>query len=184
MSQYGIFAGIAGTALSLAAAAGAIRLAWAERKGWQPPEEAVSKGTAKLAALGSMVALALIYALGESVLGLKGLSILALTCLGIALAALAVTIYLSITRTFTQRDGRRTVGGFRLTEEAAKIKAEKKETEKQLFADSQDDHDRVWTPGSRALAQIALVFSYIALILGGTIALAAAAALAFNVARV
>jgi hypothetical protein len=56
-------------------------------------------------------------------------------------------------------------------------------SEAQLFKDSQNDHDLVWTPQSRALAHIALVMAYIGLILSGTIALAAAAALAFNAAN-
>jgi disulfide bond formation protein DsbB len=181
MSQFGIFAGIAGTALTLAAAAAAIRLAWAERKGWQPPEEAVSKGTARIAALGSMVGLALIFALGKSVLGLKGLTILALVSFVVALVSLGATIYLSITRVFRRKNGKRTVGGFRLTDEAKEIQTQKRQTEAQLFKDSQDDHDRVWIPKSRAAAHIVFSFAYIALILSGTIALAAAAALAFNV---
>jgi hypothetical protein len=180
MSQYGVFANIVGTALSLAAAAGAIRLAWAERKAWQPPEEAVSKGTAKLAALGSMVGLALIYALGETVLGLRGLSLLAMISFVVALISLATTTYLSITRTFTRKDGSRTVGGFRLTAEAALIKKKRGLNEAQLFNDSQDDHNLVWTPGSRGLAHIALGFAYIGLILCGTISLSAAAAVAFH----
>jgi hypothetical protein len=181
LNKYGIFADVTGTALALAAAAGAISLAWTKRTKWQPPEEAVPNATARLASLGAMVALALIYAFGSTVLGFRGLAILAVAAFSIALLALACTIYLSITRSFLRANGKRTVGGFRLTEEAEQIRKTKQLTEQQLFSDAQGRHDLVWTSSSRAWAHIAMNFAFLGLILSGTIALSAAAALAFMV---
>lgn len=48
-----------------------------------------------------------------------------------------------------------------------------------MFADSQGDHDLVWTRGSRAAVQIAATLAFIVLILSGTIALTAAATAAY-----
>lgn len=179
MTSYGIFADIAGTALALAAAATAIGFAWTKRAKWAPPEEAVPKGVARLASLGAMVALAAIFARGESVLGLEGLILLAGSSFLVALVGLVVSTYISTTRTFTYADGRRTLGGFRLTDEAAGIARKRNINEKQMFADAQGDHDLVWTRGSRAAVQIAATLAFIVLILGGTISLTAAATAAY-----
>lgn len=179
MSQYGVFANIAGTALALAAATTAISLAWTKRSKWQPPEEVVSDATARLASLGAMVSLALIYTFGQSVLGARGTALVAIVGFTIAICALGVTIYLSVARSFKYPDGSRTLGGFRLTSEATKIQKRKGQSEQQMFTDAQGDHDLVWTPQSRAVAHVAMTFAFIALILCGTIALSAAAAFAF-----
>ena len=178
MSKYGIFADIAGTALALSAAATAITLGWTKRATWQPPEEAVLKGLARLTSLGSMIALAAIFVLGKSVIGPRWLLIDAATLFLVAVVALLVSIYLSVTRTFSY-EGRRVLGGFRLTAEAARITKEKGQGEQQLFTDAQGDQDLVWTRGSRAAAQIVVVIAYLMLVLCGTIALTAAAAAAF-----
>lgn len=178
MSQYGIFADLAGTALALSAAATAIGLAWNKRANWAPPEEAVPAGVARMASLGAMIGLAAIFALGKR-LGVERLLAMAAACFVVGLIGLAVSAYLSVTRTFTYADGKRTLGGFRMTSEAAKIAKRKQQTEQQLFYDAQGDHDLVWTRGSRAAAHVAITLGYIALILCGTIALTAAAASAF-----
>lgn len=179
MTSYGIFANIAGTALALSAAAIAISLAWTKRAKWAPPEEAVSKGVARLASLGAMIVLAAIFALGDDLLGLRGLLAMAGGAFLIAITGLVISIYLSVTRTFKYADGRRTLGGFRLTSEAAKIAKDKGQTEQQMFTDVHDDHDRVWTRGSRAAVEIAATLAFIILILCGTSALTAAAAAAY-----
>lgn len=172
MSEYGVFANGVAVAGSLAAAAGAIGLAWMRRARWQPPEEVVPNATAKVAGLISMVAIALLYAFGPAELGSRGLAIVAVVTLVLAILSLCFTIYVSVSRTF-QKNGKPILGGFQMTEEARSIQRAHQQTEQEML--DTVSPDKVWTRGSIALAHIAATIGFIGLITCGTISLAAAA---------
>lgn len=172
MSEYGVFANVVAIAGSLAAAAGAIGLAWMRRARWQPPEEAVSQGTAKVAGLVSMVAIALLYAFGADQLGKAGLARIALIGLGIVIVSLSLTTLLSVSRTFQKAD-KKILGGFRLTAEARRVQEQHQQSEQEMLDTVRAD--KVWTRGSIALCHMLATLGFTTLIASGTISLAAAA---------
>lgn len=172
MSDYGVFANVVAIAGSLMAATAAIRLAWMGRARWQPPEEAVSKGTAKIAALGSAIAIALLYAFGADELGKKGLAITALAAFGLVIVSLALTVLLSTSRTF-EKDGRKILGGLTLTSEAKDVQERHGQSEQEML--DTVAADKVWTRGSIAMSHMLATLGFILLIGSGTIALAAIA---------
>ena len=176
MNEYGVFANIVAIAGSLAAAAGALRLAWMKRSNWQPPEESVPDAVGKFASLFAMIIIGFLYAFAESLLGLRGLAWLSFVCFLLALVFLATTIFVNVNYTFeSNRDGEviRVLGGKHLTTEAAEIASDKNQTEQQMFEDGQWDKDLIWTRKSQATFQIVSTISFIGLISFGTTAVAA-----------
>jgi hypothetical protein len=87
MKDFGIFAFLVTIVTSLAAAAGAIRLAFMKRTKWQPPEEVVASGTSRLASLLAMVFIALLFVFGARV-GLAPLGGITVLLFVIAIVAL------------------------------------------------------------------------------------------------
>jgi hypothetical protein len=180
MSDYGVFATAVATAGALSSAAAAISLAFMKRSKWQPPEEAVPNGAARLAALLSMVVIAVLYVFGSR-MGSIALAALTVGFLIIAIVALVVVISNSIKYSYyyppAESEANRRLGGSVLTPEAAKIAKQKGRSIKQLFEDAQGDKDLVWTRESQSAVSIRTTLSFIGLIGFGTCTLIAAAML-------
>jgi hypothetical protein len=175
MSEYGVFANVVATAGSLAAAAAAITLAFKKRAKWQPPEETVPAAVSRVSGLIAMIFIALIYVFAKD-LGRIWLAVIALVFLAATVYTLTVTIRVNTTFSFYypgMKEEDRKLGGDVLEDEAARIKAEKKINEQQLFTDAQGNKDLVWTKASQSSIQIRSTLSFIGLIAFGTCALAA-----------
>ena len=177
MKDFGVFAFLVAIITSLAAAAGAIRLAFMKRTKWQPPEEVVASGTSRLASLMAMVCIALLFVFGARV-GLVPLGVITVLLFMIAVAALIMTISTNTKYSYyypaTKSEANRKLGGSVLTPEAAKIKATHGQTEQEMFVDVKGAKDKIWTRESQATVNIRSVISFIALIGFGTCSLAAA----------
>src|SRR5262249_11274209 len=138
MSDYGQFANVVGIAGSLAAAAGAITLAFQKRARWQPPEETLPAATARVSGLIVMVFIALIYVFAKA-MGALALAIIAVLCLAVALAALIDAIRVNVTYSvyYPKGDGKneknRKLGGSAFTAEAEAIRKSKGIGEQQLL---------------------------------------------------
>jgi hypothetical protein len=151
------------------------------RARWQPPEEDLPGATAKFAALVCAVAVAVLYAIGREELGLSGLAWTAGWSIGVAVLALLISIY--VNTAFTFRKGResphatRILGGFRLTEEAARVREDKGLTEQRMYETGGFDPDLVWTRSSRGLVKMLSSTAYLSLQAFGSIGLASAAML-------
>lgn len=176
MSEYGVFAQLVAVVGCLAAAAAAITLAFMKRARWQPPREAVPEATARLSALITMVAIALLFVFGARI-GDVGLAIIAVVLLVVALIALRTSIRTNTTYSFDvpapNPDDSRVLGGHTLTDEARDIVRRHKLTESQLLADAKFNKDLVWTRDSQADIQSRSAFAFIALIGAGSSCLAA-----------
>jgi hypothetical protein len=175
--DYGVFANVVAIAGCLAAAAGAMGIAWMKRAKWQPPEEEVPGATGKFAALFSMVIIAILYVFGAEWFGSSGLAALALIAFGLAVIFLCIAIFVGSSRSFEVRGSkkkRRVLGGLKLTPEAERIRAEHGLSEQQMFDDAQWEKDLVWTKSSQALVLVLSTVAFIGLIASGTTAVAAA----------
>lgn len=177
MTDYGVLANIVGTVTSLAAAGGAITLAFTKRAKWQPPEEAVPKAVSRVAGLVTMVGVALLYAFSTT-LGVGWLAAITVGGLALTVGALSVAITTNIKHAcYWPEDpieANRHLGGDVLTGEASRIARERGLKLQQLFADAQGDKDLVWTRDSQAAVHIRSTLSYILLIGAGACSLAAA----------
>jgi hypothetical protein len=177
MSHYGVFADVVSSVTSLMSAAGAIRLAFMGRARWQPPEEVVSSGVAKLSSLVTAVGIALLWVF-RAELGVRVLAIVAVVAVLLALVALAMAINVNIRHAYyypvARKERNRKLGGATLTDEAAKISRERGRTAQMFLEDAQGDKDLVWTRSSQAMVNITSTLSFIVLIASGSCALAAA----------
>jgi hypothetical protein len=175
VSDYGAFANLVGVAGSLAAATGAITLAFKKRARWQPPEEAVPAAVARVSALIAMVFIALIYVFARQI-GAFGLAVLAILCLIGATYSLIQAVTTNVKYSFYypgNDEGSRKLGGSELTSEAAQIVRGKSITAQEMFDHAQGRKDLVWTKESQAQVQVRSTLSFIGLIGFGTSALAA-----------
>jgi hypothetical protein len=177
MKDFGVFAFLVAIVSSLAAAAGAIMLAFMKRAKWQPPEEVVANGTSRLASLMSMVFIALLFTFGARI-GLVPLGVITVLLFLIAIFALTMTISTNIKYSYyypaARNEANRKLGGSVLVPEAAQIKATYNQTEQDMFVDVEGAKDKIWTRESQASVNIRSVVSFIALIGFGTCSLAAA----------
>jgi predicted RND superfamily exporter protein len=180
VSEYGVFANVVAIAGALSSAAAAITLAFMKRSKWQPPEEALPTATSRLAALLSMVVIAILFVFGNRI-GIVALAGVTIAFLIIAIVALVVVIYYSTNYSYYypghEVEANRKLGGNVLTDEAERIREKKRRTIKQMFDDAQGDKDLVWTRASQTAVSIRTTLSFIALIGFGTCTLAAAAML-------
>jgi hypothetical protein len=177
MNDFGVFAFLVAIVSSLAAAAGAIMLAFMKRAKWQPPEEVVAKGTSRLASLMTMVFIALLFAFGTRI-GLVLIGIITVAFFLIAIIALTMTISTNINYSYfypaAKNEANRKLGGSVLTPEAAEIKKTHNQTEQEMFVDVKGAKDKIWTRASQSSVNIRSAISYIALIGFGSCSLAAA----------
>ncbi len=180
-TDFGSLAPIVKGAGALIAMVIAIILAWKGRAKWEPSEEDIPGGPQKVAGLVSAVIIGIAWYLSTA----SQVIVLSFWAIGLAVFALIMLVvygYLVSSQTFTQivivnRKPRekKVIGGFRLTDQAARIIKKEKTTTQQFFKGTAYDPDMVWTRPSRSLAKSAFVVSYVGLIVGGTLALALAA---------
>jgi len=172
-TDYGALKDTVAIAGSLVAAGSAIAVSWTRRAKWMPPEETVPAATSRVSGLVCAVIIGVLYPLRLRIgqvpmLGVAGMS------LSIALVALIVSIWVNTAHGFAY-EGKRILGGFRLTDEATAIKVKRRWNEQQLLTNANGNPDLVWTKGSTAAAQIVSTLGFIFLIAAGSIALASVA---------
>jgi hypothetical protein len=187
IDEYGPLAGTVALAGCLMAAASAVGLAWMRGARWQPPEETLPGGAAKFAALVCAVAVAILYVIGPSELGMRGLAWTASASVFISIVAFLLCLYINTSYAYIRRDraagsrkDNRVLGGYELSDEAKDIKGRKdmKHADPQrLFEFSGYEANLVWTRHSRAVIQVISTTSYLVLQGFGSIALASAAIL-------
>jgi hypothetical protein len=171
----------------LITAAAGVALAWRGRTDWEPAEEDVSRGPAKVGGVICAVALGLIWILLGSSSGHRtALVWIAATTAAVCFLSLAFYGYLIAVHVYDkvvavgpeQSKTMKIIGGFRLTRQAAKKLNELDNvTVQNLLRGANYDPDLLWSRQSRAIAKLAFSTSYIALTICGTLALAATAML-------
>ncbi len=168
----------------LISSAGAIGLTWLRRANWEPSEQDVSKGPAKVAGLLTAVAIGIMWAQYASP-AFKGPIVIAAASLGAAcLIFLLIYGYLIARLVFEQtiapkKNHTQTIkiiGGFSLTRDARKQLRNAGSIQK-LFEGAAYDCDLVWLRESRALAKQLFVLCFISLNVCGSLAVSCAALL-------
>jgi hypothetical protein len=180
-SSLGPLANLARSAGWLVSAAFAITLTWRRRSKWEPSEEDISGGPARVGALLTAIAIALIWSQLFDASRQRALIAVSLICAGICLVSLLLYGFLVAINTFTagKSAGERQtkiIGGFWLTSQA---KTKLQDSHSQTIQDilEQECIDRVWPRSSRAFAKLCFVLCYLALTVTGSVALASAAVL-------
>lgn len=184
-NDYGQFGPVVAIAGTLIAAATALLSTWTKRTQWALIDDELGQMAQRFGGLVVAVGIGVLWFQHrpgrQSWLSLDSLSLVA-----IGVAALCVAIYVALRTSFTfEREvstgprsiaKRKVLGGFALTAAAKKALAEHTGLSRQsLFKGAAYDADQVWTPLSRALARITLIFSYLGAVAGGTVALASIA---------
>lgn len=164
----------------------AIGLTWRRRAKWEPIEEDVGQGPARVGGLVCAVGLALLWTqLGDQENRDTVLTI-AIVCAATCVVALLGYGYLIATHVYerlvsTQSNTHHTekiIGGFWLSPAAVETKSARRElTIQNVLTGAAYDPDLVWSRASRALAKAVFVLAYIVLTASGTLALSAAAML-------
>jgi hypothetical protein len=183
--DYGTLAPLVKAVGWLVSAGAAIGFSWRGRSDWEPSEEDVSKGPAKVGGLVTTVLVGIIWSQMAVESYRNDLVRLALWLLGGTVASLLVYGFIIATMTYNKvyvtapgaTATRKVIGGFRLTEPARRVKKAKHLTTQQVFKGAAYDEDKVWVRGWRALAKLLFVVCYIGLTVSGSIALTCAAIL-------
>ena len=178
--EFGLLRPIAENGGAMLAVAASITLGFTKGAKWQPPEEELPEGVARVSSLLCAVAVAVLWKLGQTKFGPNGLAQVAIVAAVIAVFGLLATVYLNTTYKFFRGDKSITLGGFTLTEEAKLIQrkpATLNITPQRLFTTGGDDPDLVWTRHSRALVKVGSVVTYLLLLAGGPIAIVSGALL-------
>ena len=184
-TDYGTLAPLVKAVGWLVSAGAAIAFSWRGRSDWEPSEEDVSKGPAKVGGLVTTVLVGIIWAQMATEAYRNDLVQLALWLLGGTVVSLLVYGFIISTMTFDKvyvtapstTATRKVLGGFKLTERAREIKKTRHLTTQEVFKGAAYDEDKVWVRGWRALAKALFVICYIGLTVSGSIALTCAAIL-------
>jgi len=159
----------------------AIALAWRRRSKWEPSEEDISGGPAKVGGLLAAVALAVIWSQLISPDKRDTLTSLALWAAAVTLACLLAYGFLVAVSTYRLQTPSSTlpkniIGGLWLTEEASKrLKKKPPRSLDELLAEI--GVERTWPRSSRALSKTLFVTMYLGLTVAGSVALTCAGAL-------
>lgn len=182
--EYGSLAPLVQTVGWLVTASAAIGLSWRRRSKWEPSEEDIAQGPARVAGLLTAVAIAIIWTQLSSRSHIPLLTKLSIGAGSLCLVFLIVYGYFVSTMTYVKDESsqdkvrrRNVIGGFTLTRKASDLQVKKSLTVQEIFAGSTYDFDKVWTRGSRALAKAIFVVCYIVLTVSGTVALSCSAIL-------
>lgn len=185
-SDTGTLAPVVKAAGWLLSAVAAIGLGWRGRTNWEPADESVNRGAAKVSGLLAAVGLALVWTQLASADHKRTLVLLTVTFAVLCLLSLLGYGYVVGTKVFTKEEttgpaASRTVkqvGGFRMTHNGTAVLAQRPElTVQELFKGAAYDPDKVWTRGSREAAKQVLIVGYVGLTMCGTLALSCAAIL-------
>jgi hypothetical protein len=168
----------------LISAAGAIGLTWRRRANWEPSEQDVPKGPARVAGLLTAVAIGVIWTQYSSPAFKTPIVIVAGSLGAACLVFLLVYGYLiarfvfeqTISPKKNQTQTVKSIGGFGLTKDAKKQLRNAGSVQK-LFEGAAFDPDLIWPRESRALAKQLFVLCFIGLNVCGSLALSCAALL-------
>lgn len=170
----------------LVSAVAAIGLGWRGRTNWEPADETISRGAAKVSGLLAAIGLALLWSQLADAEHKPTLVLLTVALAFLCLLSLLGYGYVIGTKVFDKEETTgsgasrmvKVVGGFRMTPAATSALAQRPNlTVQELFKGAAYDPDKVWTRGSREAAKQALVIGYIGLTMCGTLALSSAAIL-------
>lgn len=184
--DYGALTPVVAGVVSAFAALGAIGFAWRGRANWEPAEEDLSRGPAKVGGVVSVVVLAVLWVFvgkGGSlaplgwIAGITGL----ITVVSLITYGLLVNSYLYDRIVSEKPEESRTikiVAAATFTPYAkASMAKEPDLTIQELFAGSAYDPDKIWPRSARGRMKAAFALSYIGLTVFGTTAVAATAML-------
>jgi hypothetical protein len=178
--DYGPFSTLIKSTGWLIASSVAVGLAWRRRSKWEPSEEDVSGGPAKLGGLLAAVGLAIIWSQFVSPEKTGALVSLSLWAAGLSLLCLLLYGFITAVSTYRETEvgklPRNIIGGFWLTEEARRGLAKSHSmTLQQLFQEL--GTERTWPRSSRALSKTCFVTMYLGLTVAGSVALTCAGGL-------
>jgi hypothetical protein len=179
-SDYGTLAPLVKSVGWLLSAAAAISLGWRRRAKWEPAEEDIPLGPARVGGLIAAVLLAIIW---SQLAGPEHVSLLlriAAVSLTLCLLSLLLYGFIVSTNTYMLEESRtagtvstkRVIGGFSLAPPARKAISDRHLTVQELLRGAAYDVDKVWSRPSRAWAKLWFVVLYISLAVSGTVALA------------
>jgi hypothetical protein len=183
-ADFGTLAPLVQAAGWLMSASIAIALTWRRRAKWEPSEEDVPQGPARVAGMLTAVAVALVWVRMSEIAYLNQLTVLAITTALAAMLFLLAYGFLVTTNTYVvltspalnQVKETKIIGGFSLMPHAkAKTGGKTARTVQEVLAGAGYDVDKVWPRASRAAAKAGFVVCYIGLTVCGTIAITAAA---------
>lgn len=183
-TDYGPLTDLVKYAGILISAAGAIGLTWRRRAKWEPSEQDVPSGAAKVAGLLTAIVIAVIWTQYSTAAAKPELTRISLTLGVVCVVFLLVYGYLIAQLVYVQAVSPKKnqvinvkiIGGFALTRDAKKHLREAGSIQR-LFEGAGYDPDLVWTRASRAFAKQLFVLCFIGLNVSGTIALSCAALL-------
>jgi hypothetical protein len=168
----------------LISATGAIGLAWRRKANWEPSEEDLPKGPARVAGLLTAIIIAVIWtqfafasyrwSIAKAAITLGAASLVCFLVYGYFIARLTYEKQTSVGRNKSKQE--KIIGGFELTMDAKEALARVGSIQR-LFQGAAYDPDLVWTRESRALARQLFALCYIGLNVCGTLALTCAALL-------
>jgi hypothetical protein len=183
--DYGTLAPLVRTVGWLMSAATAISLSWRRRAKWEPSEEDVSQGPARVGGLLTAVLIAILWTQMADLQHERSLLLLALWLAGATLVSLLVYVFLTSTMVFTQEYAlrknvigeRKIIGGFWLKPKAQEVIAQKFLSVQEVLEGAGNNPDKVWSRPSRGLVKILFILCYMGLIVCGTTALTSVAIL-------
>ncbi|HTG36538.1 MAG TPA: hypothetical protein VLB76_26775 [Thermoanaerobaculia bacterium] len=184
-ADYGTLAPLVRTVGWLMSAATAISLSWRRRAKWEPSEEDVSQGPARVGGLLTAVLIAILWTQMADLQHERYLLLLALWLAGATLVSLLVYVFLTSIMVFTQEYAlrknviaeRKIIGGFWLKPKAQEVIAQKSLSVQEVLEGAGNNPDKVWSRPSRGLVKILFILCYMGLIVCGTTALTSVAIL-------
>jgi hypothetical protein len=176
--EFGPLTGLVGTVGSIFAAGVAIALTWRGRARWEPSETDIAKGPERVGGLVTAVLIVILFVVTRPAGSSGLLPALAIFLLVVCVASLLAYSYITGTNTYDDvKNGRKIIGGFKLTPRAKREMRVGKLTEQRFLSVVDSDPDEVWPRSSRSLAKLVFVALYLLLVVSGTVAIAAAAIL-------
>lgn len=168
----------------LISAAGAIGLAWRRKANWEPSEQDLPKGPARVAGLLTAIVIAVIWTqfafawykwpIAKAAIALGAAALVFFLVYGYFVARLTYEKETSVGRNKSKQE--KIIGGFALTPDAKEALVKAGNIQR-LFQGAAYDPDLVWTRESRALARQLFALCYIGLNVCGSLALTCAALL-------
>ena len=176
--DFGPLTGLVGTVGSIFAAGVAIALTWRGRARWEPSETDIAKGPERVGGLVTAVLIVILFVVTRPPGSGGMLPALAIFLLVVCVGSLLAYSYITGTNTYDDvKNGRKIIGGFKLTPRAKREMRAGKLTEQRFLSVVDSDPDEVWPRSSRSLAKLVFVALYLLLVVSGTVAIAAAAIL-------
>lgn len=187
--NFGILTGLVDDVGALMAAGLAISLAFKGRNSWEPSEEDIPNGPARIA--GSLTAVAVGYLWFQSEKLFEEGLFSSILFIAMPCVVISFLIYIVLITVFTfdkvtavsDKDCKteKIIGGLWLSGPARDGLREKNATVQHLLEGAAYDSDLIWPRFSRALSKVFFVSAYLALIVSGSVMLTAGAILLNNI---